>query len=303
MLNPILSFSAARRMRSFRTMLIAVAYTVVLLIIAVLMMGRMFAGEVLLTQMSSARNCYMLLLFVQFGLLLLIGPAMTSGAIAGERERQTLELLLVTNTRSFRIVAGKMMESFALLALLIVCGLPVMMLPVAAGGVTVLQVLAGELFLLAMAFATVCVGVLASALCRSTVLSAVAGYLILLLIGLVTAVPLLFGYPQRITDVVYDSKLYAQLTPAGALGMIHPLLLLNPGYALVALLHGQTRILVSAMEYRGWGRLLCTYLLMDRAGGQTVALISSGAITALGFGLMSLSALLVRPGKKKRKKK
>ena len=290
-------------MRSFRTMLIAVVYTVVLLIIAVLMMGRMFAGEVLLTQMSSARNCYMLLLFVQFGLLLLIGPAMTSGAIAGERERQTLELLLVTNTRSFRIVAGKMMESFALLALLIVCGLPVMMLPVAAGGVTVLQVLAGELFLLAMAFATVCVGVLASALCRSTVLSAVAGYLILLLIGLVTAVPLLFGYPQRITDVVYDSKLYAQLTPAGALGMIHPLLLLNPGYALVALLHGQTRILVSAMEYRGWGRLLCTYLLMDRAGGQTVALISSGAITALGFGLMSLSALLVRPGKKKRKKK
>ena len=290
-------------MRSFRAMLIAVAYTVVLLIIAVLMMGRMFAGEVLLTQMSSARNCYMLLLFVQFGLLLLIGPAMTSGAIAGERERQTLELLLVTNTRSFRIVAGKMMESFALLALLIVCGLPVMMLPVAAGGVTVLQVLAGELFLLAMAFATVCVGVLASALCRSTVLSAVAGYLILLLIGLVTAVPLLFGYPQRITDVGYDSKLYAQLTPAGALGMIHPLLLLNPGYALVALLHGQTRILVSAMEYRGWGRLLCTYLLMDRAGGQTVALISSGAITALGFGLMSLSALLVRPGKKKRKKK
>lgn len=290
-------------MRSFRTMLIAVVYTVVLLIIAVLMMGRMFAGEVLLTQMSSARNCYMLLLFVQFGLLLLIGPAMTSGAIAGERERQTLELLLVTNTRSFRIVAGKMMESFALLALLIVCGLPVMMLPVVAGGVTVLQVLAGELFLLAMAFATVCVGVLASALCRSTVLSAVAGYLILLLIGLVTAVPLLFGYPQRITDVVYDSKLYAQLTPVGALGMIHPLLLLNPGYALVALLHGQTRILVSAMEYRGWGRLLCTYLLMDRAGGQTVALISSGAITALGFGLMSLSALLVRPGKKKRKKK
>ena len=126
---------------------------------------------------------------------------------------------------------------------------------------------------------------------------------LLLLIGLVTAVPLLFGYPQRITNVVYDSKLYAQLTPAGALGMIHPLLLLNPGYALVALLHGQTRILVSAMEYREWGRLLCTYLLMDRAGGQTVALISSGAITALGFGLMSLSALLVRPGKKKRKKK
>lgn len=303
MSNPILAFSATRRMRSFRTMVTVTAYAGMLLLIAGFMLRGMFRDSVTIQGMQQGVRCYLVLTAAQFALLVLIGPAMTSGAIAGERERQTLELLLVTNTRSFRIVAGKMMESFALLALLIVCGLPVMMLPVAAGGVTVLQVLAGELFLLAMAFATVCVGVLASALCRSTVLSAVAGYLILLLIGLVTAVPLLFGYPQRITDVVYDSKLYAQLTPAGALGMIHPLLLLNPGYALVALLHGQTRILVSAMEYRGWGRLLCTYLLMDRAGGQTVALISSGAITALGFGLMSLSALLVRPGKKKRKKK
>ena len=93
MLNPILSFSAARRMRSFRTMLIAVVYTVVLLIIAVLMMGRMFAGEVLLTQMSSARNCYMLLLFVQFGLLLLIGPAYTQIAVKTEKALAQLHWL------------------------------------------------------------------------------------------------------------------------------------------------------------------------------------------------------------------
>ena len=51
---------------------------------------------------------------------------MTSASIAGERERQTLDLLLVTNTGSFRIIAGKVMESFAVLALLILCGLPVM---------------------------------------------------------------------------------------------------------------------------------------------------------------------------------
>ena len=62
-------------------------------------------------------------------------------------------------------------------------------------------------------------------------------------------------------------------------------------------------MLTSVLEYQGYGRLLYEFKLMDKAGGQTVALISSGAITALGFGLMSLSALLVRPGKKKRKKK
>ena len=317
MSNPILAFSATRRMRSFRTIMTITAYAGMLLILAAYMLRGMFGGSVTIQSMQMGVRCYLVLTAAQFALLVLIGPAMTSGAIAGEKERQTLELLLVTNTRSFRIATGKMLESFALLALMIVSGLPAMCLTVLAGGVTFVQVLVSMLFLLAVAFGTVCVGVFASACSRTSVRSGVMSYRIIALIAVGTALPFIFGYPRAITDVVYDSQRYAALTSREALGMIHPALYFNPGYGLVSLLQEQTALLSSSSleripgfgtslatraeygEYGGWGRMLCTYLLMNRAGGLKIALFSSAAIIEAGSLLIGIATLLIRPRRKK----
>ena len=294
MLNPILSFSATRRMRSFKTLLIAVAYVVVMLAVTLLIMGRIFGNEATFYSIRNSVTCYQAQMVTQFILILLIAPAMTSGAIAGERERQTLELLLVTNTRSFRIVIGKAMESFAMLALLIVCGFPVMCLTMVAGAVTLPQILIGELFLLLIAFASVSVGVFSSTLARSTVASGVISYLILLAIGGLTLIPLIMDFPVEVTSVVYDTSSLAALAPSDALKMISPVLLCNPGYALIALLHGQTGMLTSTMEYREIGRLLCEFRLMDKAGGETLALISCGIILVLAVLLLLAAGFLLR---------
>lgn len=294
MLNPILSFSATRRMRSFKTLLIAVAYVVVMLAVTLLIMGRIFGNEATFYSIRNSVTCYQAQMVTQFILILLIAPAMTSGAIAGERERQTLELLLVTNTRSFRIVIGKAMESFAMLALLIVCGFPVMCLTMVAGAVTLPQILIGELFLLLIAFASVSVGVFSSTLARSTVASGVISYLILLAIGGLTLIPLIMDFPVEVTSVVYDTSSLAALAPGDALKMISPVLLCNPGYALIALLHGQTGMLTSVMEYREIGRLLCEFRLMDKAGGETLALISCGIILVLAVLLLLAAGFLLR---------
>ena len=294
MLNPILSFSATRRMRSFKTLLIAAAYMVVMLAVTLLIMGRIFGNEATFYSIRNSVTCYQAQMVTQFILILLIAPAMTSGAIAGERERQTLELLLVTNTRSFRIVIGKAMESFAMLALLIVCGFPVMCLTMVAGAVTLPQILIGELFLLLIAFASVSVGVFSSTLARSTVASGVISYLILLAIGGLTLIPLIMDFPVEVTSVVYDTSSLAALAPGDALKMISPVLLCNPGYALIALLHGQTGMLTSVMEYREIGRLLCEFRLMDKAGGETLALISCGIILVLAVLLLLAAGFLLR---------
>lgn len=294
MLNPILSFSATRRMRSFKTLLIAAAYVVVMLAVTLLIMGRIFGNEATFHSIRNSVTCYQAQMVTQFILILLIAPAMTSGAIAGERERQTLELLLVTNTRSFRIVIGKAMESFAMLALLIVCGFPVMCLTMVAGAVTLPQILIGELFLLLIAFASVSVGVFSSTLARSTVASGVISYLILLAIGGLTLIPLIMDFPVEVTSVVYDTSSLAALAPGDALKMISPVLLCNPGYALIALLHGQTGMLTSTMEYREIGRLLCEFRLMDKAGGETLALISCGIILVLAVLLLLAAGFLLR---------
>lgn len=294
MLNPILSFSATRRMRSFKTLLIAAAYVVVMLAVTLLIMGRLLGNEATFHSIRNSVTCYQAQMVTQFILILLIAPAMTSGAIAGERERQTLELLLVTNTRSFRIVIGKAMESFAMLALLIVCGFPVMCLTMIAGAVTLPQILIGELFLLLIAFAAVSVGVFSSTLARSTVASGVISYLILLAIGGLTLIPLIMDFPVEVTSVVYDTSSLAALAPGDALKMISPVLLCNPGYALIALLHGQTGMLTSVMEYREIGRLLCEFRLMDKAGGETLALISCGIILVLAVLLLLAAGFLLR---------
>ena len=294
MLNPILSFSATRRMRSFKTLLIAAVWLLVMMGVALLIMGQLFRSGASIDSLRSGVTCYQILIIVQFILIILVAPAMTSGAIAGERERQTLELLLVTNTRSFRIVWGKAMESFAMLALLIVCGFPVMCMTMIAGAVTILQILAGELFLLAMAFAAVCVGVLSSALARSTVGSSILSYVILLSIGLLTTLPPLADVGKELTGQVYDQAKYAAMAPEEAMGLLSPVLFINPGFALLALLQGQTGLLTSRLEYQDQGRILYYFSLMNKAGGQTVTLICCGAITLLAIALILIAALILR---------
>ena len=294
MLNPILSFSATRRMRSFKTLLIVAVWLVVMMGVAFMIMGHLFSSGASIQGLRTGVSCYQVLLIVQFVLIILIAPAMTSGAIAGERERQTLELLLVTNTRSFRIVWGKAMESFAMLALLIVCGFPVMCMTMIAGAVTILQILAGELFLLVMAFAAVCVGVLSSALARSTVGSSILSYVILMAIGLLTSLPALGDVAEEVSQRVYDQNLFAAMQPSEAMGLLSPILFMNPGFALASLLQGQTGMFTSRLEYREPGRILYYFSLMEKAGGQTVTLICCGAITLLALVLIIAAAFVLR---------
>ena len=181
-----------------------------------------------------------------------------------------------------------------MLALLIVCGFPVMCMTMIAGAVTILQILAGELFLLAMAFAAVCVGVLSSALARSTVGSSILSYVILLSIGLLTTLPLLADVGKELTSRVYDQAKYAAMAPEEAMGLLSPVLFINPGFALLALLQGQTGLLTSRLEYQDQGRILYYFSLMNRAGGQTVTLICCGAITLLALALIIIAALILR---------
>ena len=298
MLNPIMAFSATRRMRSFKTMLIVIAYVAALLLLALAFLGSFIPDAVYLNTMTRGPMCYLALLIAQFTLIILIAPAMTSASIAGERERQTLDLLLVTNTGSFRIAIGKVMESFAVLALLIVCGLPVMSLCLLTGGVSLVQILIGELFLLAEAFACVSIGVFCSSVARSTVLSGVLSYLVIILVGVITALPFLFGYPQKITDVVYDRSLYAALTPGEARMMISPLLYMNPGFGLLSLVQGELHVLTSYTEYMGWGRILCTWRMADRAGWIFIALASAVGMLVIAAILIGLASLMIRKGHK-----
>ncbi|MEW6282303.1 MAG: hypothetical protein AB1758_27095, partial [Candidatus Eremiobacterota bacterium] len=75
-----------------------------------------------------------LLIFMEVAALLLIAPALSSGSIASERERNNLDLLVVGGASPAQIVAGKLIHCVLVASLLLLAGLPLSVLALTMGG-------------------------------------------------------------------------------------------------------------------------------------------------------------------------
>ncbi len=303
MLNPILASSARRRMRTVRTPVILTLYALLPLIFAASSVISMSRGSLVITQMRNNVDQYILLTVLQFFLVVLVAPAMTAGSISGERERQTLELLLVTNTGSLRIVEGKLLEAFAYLSLVVLSGLPMTCVVLAVGGLSLKLALYSLLFLLVCAFAAASVGLFASSLFNKTVAATVTAYLMIFAIGIGTLIPLFVGVSRAIAAVYDDNaaQTLSSLSEKEIAALIPPLLYVNPGLGLFSLLMDQTGLLNSTFSNLGYyGHYY--YGILSALSFRTFTLINMGVMLVLSLILIGLSALLVRPRRKTARK-
>ena len=78
----------------------------------------------------------------------LMAPSFAAGTITGEKERQTYEMLLASPLRPAAIVLGKLVAALTHLAVLIFSSLPIVMLCLPLGGVSLYEVLAAYLGLI-----------------------------------------------------------------------------------------------------------------------------------------------------------
>ena len=67
-------------------------------------------------QYSSFMELYEFVTSMEFILLMFIVPAVTASAISGERERQTLDLMLTTRMSAGQIVTGKLLSALSIFA-------------------------------------------------------------------------------------------------------------------------------------------------------------------------------------------
>ncbi len=191
--NPVLSSEWKTRMRGWRTALGIVSYLGSLLLIGFLYYLT-FARQSLIEDVSvNARQTvgtaiYTMLAVVQFVLILLITPAQTAGSISGEREKQTLDMLLATQMSPFRIILGKLLSSMSYMILLIFTSLPLFSLIFLFGGVTPGDMAKLFLFYIITVFAIGSIGIFFSALLKRTVLSTVLSYLSMFLLGLISVI-------------------------------------------------------------------------------------------------------------------
>ena len=118
---------------------------------------------------------------IELLLVCFIAPAFTAGAISGERERQTYDLLRTTLLSAQALVFGKLASALSYIVLLLLAALPLQSLAFLLGGVAPEEVLIASVLLLATAFLFGTSGVFFSSLMRRTLASTVLTYAFALL--------------------------------------------------------------------------------------------------------------------------
>lgn len=136
--NPVYKREIMVSARSFKLALMLLVFNGILALVALLNMYSNLA-QVRMTaevQYSSFLDLYLFVAVLEFMMLIFIMPAITSGSISGERERQTLELMLTTKMKPSEIVLGKLAAALSTVFLMIISSFPIVALVFVYGGIT-----------------------------------------------------------------------------------------------------------------------------------------------------------------------
>jgi ABC-type transport system involved in multi-copper enzyme maturation permease subunit len=235
-LNPIIISEMRSRMRGRRAF---VALTLYLMLLSCL------AGSVYSIIYSESISYYNSLsaptiqygptigkgIFIGTTLLLLsltsfIAPGFAAGAIAGEREQQTYEVLVITPLSAFQIVWGKLGAVFGFLLLLILGSLPIQSMALLFGGVEPVEMVIAALGVLVTALAFGALGLYVSSLTRTTMVAVVINYGI--------GIPFIYGLPLIL--LYFGSAVIQLFNPLMQFEPILILLLIVLGYGIGLLL-------------------------------------------------------------------
>jgi ABC-2 type transport system permease protein len=142
-----------------------------------------------------------------------ITPALTAGAISGEREKQTFDLLRTTLLPAHTLVLGKLGSAMLFVLILLVAALPLQSLAFLLGGVAPEEFFISAVLLVATAFLFGTAGIFFSSLMRRTLGSTVLSYsfalldtlgLPLVMLAILPVVGILFsGSPNDLAEAVF----------------------------------------------------------------------------------------------------
>lgn len=174
--NPVLLKELRQRFRSYRSPLVVLLYLMVL--------GGFSLGFIYLNwrnapayfQPGSSKEIFTVLSMAQLGLLAFVVPGLTAGVISGERERQTLNVLLTTELSPFSIVTSKMASACSFTALLLFATLPLYSLVFMYGGMSPTQILGIFGFYLVSMLLYAAIGISCSTYFKRTGVSTVTAY-------------------------------------------------------------------------------------------------------------------------------
>lgn len=137
--NPLIVKEMRERFRTKKTTWILTLY---LLVMGAILLGFMYvtrAGGIRVP--GESKEVFYLIAVIQYAMICFIAPALSAGAISGEREKQTLNILLTTQLTPGRIIVSKLLTSLAFIFLLVVSSLPLYSFVFLFGGISPTQLL------------------------------------------------------------------------------------------------------------------------------------------------------------------
>lgn len=177
--NPIVAKEYRSRMRTWRSPLTMTIFILLVgglgwAIFSTMASAPRFTGSSAVNQYGP--QLFMWLIIFEVVLLAFITPALTAGAISGERERQTIDLLFVTPLRPFAIIWGKLLASMSFVLLLLMVSVPIFSLVFLFGGIELDQMVYAFIVVGVSALTFGLMGIAFSSLFRRTLAATVAAY-------------------------------------------------------------------------------------------------------------------------------
>jgi ABC-type transport system involved in multi-copper enzyme maturation permease subunit len=173
--NPILGKELRLRMRSKRTPWAISLYLLILGGIALTFIFLITGNDAYFNPHRS-REIFMTLSILQFAMISFVTPGLTAGVISGERERQTLNLLLTTNSTPTKIIIGKWLSSLSFMVFLVLASIPLYSIVFLFGGISPTQLVQVFAFYLVSMLALGSFGVMFSTIFKRTGVATVVTY-------------------------------------------------------------------------------------------------------------------------------
>lgn len=225
--NPVLFNEWKMRMRSARSPWMIFCYLLILGGITLFYIFLETDGGMYYNP-NDTRELFMMLSILQLGMVVFVVPGLTAGAISGERERQTLSILLTTNLSATRLILGKWLSSLSFMIFLVVSTLPLYAIVFLYGGVSPEQVVKVFGFYLITMFGIGSIGVLMSTLIKRTGISTVITYAIVFGYSIGTMV-----LAEIIREFVRYQRRSGYLPSGGNMDWTDIIYSLNPLFALL----------------------------------------------------------------------
>ena len=195
--NPVMLKELRGRMRGVRSFIVLTIYLGLMSAFTTLLYLVFTASSVQSTGSGAigaiGRVLFIGLVGIELLLIIFIAPAFTAGAITGERERQTYDLLRTTLLASPSFVIGKLESALGYILLLLFSAIPLQSIAFLFGGVTELELILSFVVLAVTAITLGTVGIFFSAITPRTLSASIRSYTVALAVTF--GIPVLLSFP------------------------------------------------------------------------------------------------------------